>query len=49
MAVGTEAKVMGLERRSDDVKGTGGRTVPPSPNPQEGTMKRRMKMERRER
>jgi hypothetical protein len=24
MAVGTEAKVMGLERRSDDVKGTGG-------------------------
>jgi hypothetical protein len=28
-------------------QGLGGRTLPPSPNPQEGTMKRRMKMGKR--
>jgi hypothetical protein len=47
MAVGTEAKETGLEHYSSGDKGAGGRKLPLSLNPREGTMKRRMKTERR--
>jgi hypothetical protein len=43
----TEAKEIGLERRSGGGKGGGGRKLPLSLNHREGTIKRRMKTERR--
>jgi hypothetical protein len=45
MVASTEAKEIGLECHPGDDKAV---TLPSSPNHREGTVKRRMKMERRE-
>jgi hypothetical protein len=47
MAVGTEAKKVGLEHRPGGCEGTGGGNLPPSSNVQEVALRRRMKTRKR--